>query len=143
MANSQAGKRGRSRSRDRLNLIALGVVLGGMSVPFVSQTPVQFVKDAQNMLAGSGATLSAIVPANPYNTLAQQLADKEQELNDREAMLAEREANDIGPSAGGIFGVLSFVFSLILLALIGVNFYLDSRRNKKQPLSSKFSVDLR
>lgn len=96
------------------------------------------------MFAGTGAALSAVVPANPYNTLAQQFAEKEQELNDREAMLAEREAKNVGPSAGGIFGVLSFAFSLVLLALIGVNFYLDSRRGKKTPtLSSKFSVDLR
>ena len=144
MSSSKQTNQRAARSQARMKLMALGVALGGLMVPFTMQTPVDFVQNAQSMFAGSGAAISAMVPANPYNTLAQQLVEKERELVDREAALAEREANDIGPSAGGIFGVLSFVFSVFLLALIGVNFYLDARRAKKRPtLASKFSVDLR
>lgn len=135
-------RRGKIRLSVPLRPIALGVALGGMLLPVLMQTPERITRNAENMLAGAGATLSASVPENPYNTLAQQLQEEQAALDEREAALNEKES-DIGPSAGEIFGVMSFVMSVVLLGLLGLNFYMDSRRNRKPGISSKFSVDLR
>ncbi len=143
MSKAVKDKRGKIRIRIPLNSLALGVALGGILVPLLMQSPVHFASDAESMLAGAGSALSASVPPNPYNTLAQQLKDKEDSLNERQAELDAREVTAVGPSAGEIFGFLSFVFSVILFALIGLNFYMDSHRSKKPVVSSKFSVDLR
>lgn len=135
-------RRGKIHLSVPLRPIALGVALSGMLVPVLMQTPERLTQNTESMIAGAGATLSASVPENPYNTLAQQLQDEQAALNEREAELKKKE-NNVGPSAGEIFGVMSFVMSVILLGLLGLNFYMDSRRNKRPAVSSKFSVDLR
>jgi hypothetical protein len=98
---------------------------------------------AHAMFGASGAALSAEVPPNPYNTLADQLAQKEQQLNDREAAMNAQAAKPSFLSSGNLFGFISFLLSLILCALLALNFYLDAKRGKKgNPLAAKYSVDL-
>jgi|GEM_PF-1719299 len=125
-----------------LNALALGVAISGFFIPIFTQSPAGLIDDAKSMTAGSGATLSAAVPENPYNTLAQQLDQKEQALNDREAVLNAREpASSV--SMGDFFGFVSFILSLLLCGLVGLNFYLDSHRGKKHSvISGRYSVDL-
>src|SRR6185295_15907162 len=97
-----------------LKPLALGVAISGFLLPLLSQSPMQLAEDARSMLADSGATLSAAVPPNEYNTLAQQLEDKERSLNDREHALETGSR----ASSGDIFGLISLVLSLILCGLI-------------------------
>jgi predicted PurR-regulated permease PerM len=124
-----------------LNYLALGIALSGFFLPIFMESPAQLVNDAQSMLADSGATLSAAVPPNQYNTLAEQLDAKEQALNDREVALKASRTGIF--SSSDIFGLISLVLSLILLGLLGLNFYLDSRRGTRTGISGKYSVDLR
>jgi hypothetical protein len=126
-----------------LNALAFGVAISGFFIPLMTQSPERLVNDAQSMLASSGATLTAAVPQNSYNSLAQELDAKEQSLNDREAALNELSTVQVRPSWGDIFGFVSFALSLILCALVGLNFYMDSARNRKRGVvSGKYSVDL-
>lgn len=138
------GTRGSRTVTVSLKAVALGVALAGFFLPFAMQSPKSIAEDAGSMLAGAGESLSASVPLNPYNSLAEQLAAKEQSLNEREAELdVETRASNL-PSTADMFGFVSFALSLFLLVLVGVNFYLDSRRGKHNSIiSSKFSVDLR
>jgi hypothetical protein len=126
-----------------LNMLALGIAVSGFLIPLFTQSPLGLADGAKAMLAGSGATLSADVPPNPYNTLADQLHQKEQELNDREAALNARETPPSVLNQGNIFGFISFILSLMLCILIALNFYLDSRRGRRRGLApGKYSVDL-
>jgi hypothetical protein len=127
-----------------LNFVAALVAVAGIFAPFATTSPVLFVDDARAMLGAAGATLSASVPPNPHNTVAEQLANEKRSLDEREAMLDARENAPVGVSAGEIFGFAGFAISVVLLILIGVNFYLDSRLGRKPTvLSRKFVVDLR
>jgi hypothetical protein len=125
-----------------LNFVAALVAVAGLFAPFATTSPTIVLDDMHAMLGAAGATLSASVPSNPYNTIAQQLADERRLLDEREADLLARENTPI--SAGEIFGFAGFVISIALFILIGVNFYLDSRHGRKPTvLSRKFVVDLR
>jgi predicted PurR-regulated permease PerM len=125
----------------RLRLLALVAALGGLSFSLTQITPERLVTQAQSLSAGAGSTLTALVPANPYNTLADQLYKKEQALNEREAALDQRDTT-WHLSLGEMLGIVSFVLSLLLCVLIGINFYLDMRRGKR-PFANRLSVDLR
>lgn len=105
------------------------------------------VRDAHSMMGDAAVSLSASVPPNPYNTLAAQLADEKTQLDQRAAALDARQS---GLSSGSTFQqdltIASFCMSLMLLLLIGLNFYLDMRRRRGQSpgyLERKFLVDLR
>jgi predicted PurR-regulated permease PerM len=79
--------------------------------------------------------ITASIPVNKYNTLAQQLDEKEQALKAREKEIAEREiyigalsySSQIAQNKITVFGI---GFSLLLFILISINFYLDWRRTK-------------
>lgn len=76
--------------------------------------------------AGSSIGVNASVPPNPFNTLAQQLQDKEDELNAREQNLADKENNLNTPSLRFVYiatGALSFLFLTHL--------YFDFKRNQQ------------
>jgi len=142
MSRRKTNTRGILRREIPLNALALGVAISGFLIPVFTQSPSDFVQDARGMLADSGTALSAAIPPNPYNSLADQLDQKEQELNQREAALDARSSNGLF-ATGNIYGFISFILSLILCGLVGLNFYLDSRRGKKRGfLPGKYSVDL-
>lgn len=98
---------------------------------------------AQHMMANALVGTSANVPPNPYNTLDQQLSEKQTRLNEREAALSVRENSGGALSSSDVWGVYSFVMSAVLVVIVGINFYFDLRRGRPNPLSRKFSVDLR
>lgn len=74
--------------------------------------------------AGSAIGVTASVPPNPFNTLAQQLKEKEDGLELKEKALNEREkAMEQGNMNYIVYGSLG-VLSLLVMA----NFYLDYKR---------------
>lgn len=80
--------------------------------------------------AGSGVGMSVSVAENPFNTLAQQLKEKETQLEEKEESLktvlqqSERDSRII---MGLITVLISILFILILL-----NFYFDYKAGKYQ-----------
>ena len=79
-----------------------------------------------NNLAFAAELTHVEVPQNPYNSLAEQLASKQNSLNSREAALnALQDRLDQGYKQ--VFLVLAILFLLIVS-----NFVLDYRRRKKQ-----------
>lgn len=77
----------------------------------------------------------AHVPKNEYNTLAQQLQEKERELVIRENMIAARE-NELRSRFSSVRDerelVYTALFGLFLLSLILLNFVLDARRARSE-----------
>ncbi len=125
--------------------VALLVAALGFTYPLFAQSPARLAQVAVSMTASADATLSANIPENPYNSLAQQLTVKQLSLQEREAELAAKEARNNVPSLGEMFGFASFVLSILLCVLVGLNFYLDSRRSRKGLglANGRFQVDLR
>ena len=78
--------------------------------------------------------LSASVPKNEFNTLAQQLTEKEQELSERERSLKEQEALLLDElrkkqeEENKKTAIFVSLLGLLLLALILFNFYSDWKR---------------
>jgi hypothetical protein len=134
----------RKSARIGLNSVALLVAIVGISYPLFTQSPQGIAQNAVTMVGAVGADLTVGVAPNPYNTEAQALAQKQLSLQEREAQLNTREAADTAPQIGAMLGFVSFFLSLLLCALVGLNFYLDSRRGRKlSPLGRRFQVDLR
>lgn len=141
-ANRVASKKSASNV---LSAVAIVVACVGLSYPLLTETPQRIAGVAISMAASADATLTVSVPENQYNTLAQQLTVKQLSLQEREAELNAREARNNKPSLGEIFGFISFLLSVLLCMLIGLNFYLDSRRVRRDTgiMGKRFQVDLR
>jgi hypothetical protein len=121
-------------------LIAVPVLLYSLSV----STPHTYVMNARAMLGAASATMGASVGANPDNTLAAQLAAEQQRIDQEKADLAASESQkQNGLSIGEMLGVSSFFISVVLLILVALNFYYDSKREKFPQPARKFFVDLR
>ena len=126
--------------------IGIMVALPAIAYSLYLDYPVNIAADGQRLMADAAVSLSASVPDNPYGDLAQQLSDKETQLDEREATLAaDQAAADQRNAAAKDFGFVSLCISVFLLILVSLNFYLDMRR--KRPVVSarerKFLVDLR
>jgi len=130
--------------KNGISILALLVAVPALLYTLSFGTPGQYAKSAEGMFA-SAASMSAAVPANPYNTLAAQLAEKEAQLNEREAAVAAGSVNTAANnlSLGEILGASSFFISIILLILVAMNFYFDAKRGKSLTLPRKYFVDLR
>jgi hypothetical protein len=83
---------------------------------------------------GSAIGVSVSVEPNPFSQLAQQLKEKEIQLQEKEKILAQRETElrDRDFLGGGkiILGLISGLL-IILFILILLNFYLDYKRRRK------------
>lgn len=134
-------KRSKSSKIPTLGILVLAGLLFLYSLLTVNVSVV--AQSAQYMVASAIVGTSAAVPPNPYNTLDQQLLEKQTRLNEREAALAVRENSSNTLSSQDLWGVYSFVMSAVLVVIVGINFYFDLRRGRPNPLSRKFSVDLR
>ena len=115
-----------------LDTATLGVALS-LALVFIYSYSVYEVTPGEAlsyMAASLGSSSGAVaeVPENPYNTLAQQLIDREEELTEREEYLAEvivrSEQNE---------KITNLIFALVifLLILLSLNFYLDYRSRRK------------
>ena len=130
-----------------VNSLALLIAVPALAYSIVHETPSGIVSDAQGLVAGASASLSASVPANPYNTLAAQLDDEKAQLDSRATELnAQQSAAAAQNSLERYMTFASFGMSLMVLLLVGLNFYFDMRRRSgKIPgfLEKKFLIDLR
>lgn len=101
--------------------------------------PRELVARAPEMLGSAAVGVAAGVPENPYNTLAQELQAKEAELNAREAALRGTDAGTAAES--GFFNepmaVVSFFISIILFALLLLNYYFDWHREKQRRIQTQ------
>ncbi len=126
---------GRLSSRSRL--FALGIAVLLLAYGVYDGGPQTFASAGKSLLATASVSISAAIPETPENTIAAQLAAKEARLARQEAALAQRaEPRDI-------FGVASFVMSMILFLLVGANFYLDLHRRYGGIIPAAYAVDLR
>lgn len=84
---------------------------------------------------GSAIGVTVSIPSNPFNMLAQQLAEKESTLGEKEKELQQKEAaleaktNEKQRSQNRIL-TYGGVFGAVLFALILANFYFDWRKRK-------------
>ncbi len=105
----------------------MGLILGGMIIQAYLSTVLELEQRSTGTVLGTAIGTSASVPANPDNTLAQQLSDKEIRLDQREADLAFQEltiANEIQKERNRML-VYLLIGALIVLGLVAFNFYLD------------------
>lgn len=90
---------------------------------------------------GSAIGVTVSVPPNPFNTLAQQLKEKESALSDREKKLQAKESaleTEINKGQSNQNKTLIYLAAVggILLALILANFYFDYRRRRASRISN-------
>jgi len=84
------------------------------------------------LFLGSAAVgISAAVPSNPYNALAQELVEREAELDRREALVREAETKSTFWNFSERLAPYSFALSLILFGLVALNYVLDWRRSRR------------
>ncbi len=131
----------RRRNRNA-GLLSVAVFLFGLAV--ITAPPASLQQSAKDMFAAVGVSMS--VAQNPINTQAQQLKQKETQLDQREATLLAKENPTaqwqwIGQNANLSF--YSLCMSTALFILVGINFYFDFRRKNRSGAAQKFSVDLR
>lgn len=111
-----------------------------LSYSFSFAPPTVVVKSAPSMLGSATVGMSAAVDENPFNTLAQQLVNKERELQARESVLDQREYVLDAREAPMAF--YSLILGLAVCLLVLFNFYFDWRRSRRT-VSSPFVVDAR
>ena len=90
------------------------------------------VSRANAMLGSAVIGATASVEPNPYNTLAQQLVTKQDELSVREKELSLREGQQLANSNSNL-PLYSLIASLVLTFLVALNFYFDWRRSRARP----------
>ncbi len=120
----------------------LGVVAAALllSYSFSFAPPTIVVRNAASMLGSASVGMSAAVDENPFNTLAQQLVNKERELQARESTLDQREYVLDAREAPMAF--YSLILGLGVCLLVLFNFYFDWRRARSSR-TSPFVVDAR
>jgi hypothetical protein len=91
----------------------------------------------QGALLGNVIGVSASVPPNEFNSLAAQFAQREKELDARAVALSAREQSIVSEldarqkdRMNSVYSYL-FGFTLLLLILVIVNYYLDYHRQPR------------
>ena len=92
-------------------------------------SPRVLVKTASSMLGSATIGMTAGVQENPYNTAAEQLAQKQTELASREATVHAYEGGSL--TSTRVLAALSFVISILVLVLVAANYYMDFRRGRR------------
>jgi hypothetical protein len=101
------------------------VALSGFGVS--SLGPIGFVRQM-----GFAIGMTAGVPKNEFNKLAQELQQKDAAITEREKALAEKEAIILREQGANSARLSALVIGIgfILLVLILLNFYLDAKRKR-------------
>jgi hypothetical protein len=107
--------------------MCLATVLFGYAI---TSSPLVFSR--ASLLVGSAAVgLSAAVPTNQYNALAQELMERDAELDRREAMVRDAEARGVWSEWNAMLAPYSLIASILLFVLLAFNYFLDWRRGKR------------
>lgn len=136
----------RMRGKKDLSIAGLLAATFLLALSFSSASPNSQYHTAKYMLANAAVGISASVPPNPYNTLAMELAQKEEDLREREARLAALEAAARDAGEANSLALYALGISVTLLVLVGINFLLDWRRGRRRverPLADMYSVNLK
>jgi len=112
------------------NFTILAVVLGAHLV-LTFTTPVEFTVEGRfrSLLAQVGIGISAGVPENQYNAVAEDLRNKELELMLREERIKNQENSSNRRDEGLL--TMTHVMTSLLAALIAVNFIFDYKERQK------------
>lgn len=123
-------------SRETITSITFFLIIGFIVVLqiFFNTNPISVGRYVVAQI-GSSIGITVSVPVNPFNTLAQQLDEKEALLLEKEKKLQQREMGlqesleekGSGRNRSLIYGVVGGV----LLILILMNFYFDHRRRSR------------
>lgn len=92
-------------------------------------SPKVLVLSTVSMLGSATVGLSAGVAPNPYNTAAEQLTEKQNELEAREALIKANEGGSLTGTRTLAAG--SFIVSILVLVLVAMNYYMDWRRDRR------------
>jgi LPS O-antigen subunit length determinant protein (WzzB/FepE family) len=131
-----------TRSRTRIVGFVLAFSVFAYSLSTLSVHT--FVVETSTVMASAAVGVVVGVPENKYNTLAKQLAEKEDALTAREqALNAQAQESAAAQSFAERFGVVAFGFSAVALALILLNFYFDYRRGREDRSRGIYEVNLR
>lgn len=106
----------------------------------IAASPTTHFLNAQSMMASAGVGIFVGVEPNPYNTLAQQLEEKEAELSEREREVLALERGVFADSSfvsSNTMATYSLGLSFLLFILLGSNFYMDWKRGRKELSSGK------
>ena len=121
-----ARRRSSKKSISVFNAACFALAAFLFSYSILVDSPSRLTLSAENMFAGAIGAFAA-VPANPDNTLASQLQQKERELDARESAIQLLEKR----TQANTVATYSFILSISLFILLSINFYLDWRRSKK------------
>ncbi|MAF79583.1 hypothetical protein CL629_00690 [bacterium] len=116
------------RKKTKLLTAFLGVLIIMMGTHIILRTNPKLLK---NSLLGQVGVMVGVEP-NPYNSIAQQLDEKEKELVQKEEELKIREET-LNTEAVNINEQLLYLIigvAGVLFVLLGTNFYLDWRRKQ-------------
>ncbi len=122
--------------------LSVAVILLAYSVSLF--TPAIIASNIEHMLANAAVGVSMGVAPNPYNTLAAELAAMEKDLGEREQrVLTLEEELRASQSIEKYLAYGSLALSTCLFMLVGLNFYMDSRRREQKVPVQDFAVNLR
>lgn len=123
-------KGSRIQSFLRISLLVVAVMLVFDS-GILSPVTTQIADTTYTYVAAVGASMSARVEGNEYNTLSAQIAQEQQRLNDREQALNDREiaARTYDPQSHSEYStyILSILLFIILVLLV-LNYVMDWKR---------------
>ncbi len=112
-----------------VNVLGVAAAALLLSYSFSFAPPTVIVKNASSMLGSASVGTNAAVDENPFNTLAQQLVNKERELQERESVLDQREF--VLDARDAPLALYSLVMGFVVCLLVLANFYFDWRRSRR------------
>lgn len=135
----------KKKSPISVSVVALVIAAPLFVYALVLVPPAMLARDVRAALTATAVGATAGVDPNPINTLAAQLKEKEASLDQREQVLSQIEDEIIAKnSSNNTIAFISLGGSLLLFLLVGLNFYLDTRRRRDQRAApGRFSLDLR
>jgi hypothetical protein len=109
--------------------------LAGVTLSFVLllyslsvDSPLSLSQSGFSMLGNAAVGMSAGVAPNPDNTLAAQFAQKEKELDARAGTIDAQSGGTV--SGTRMMAFASLCVSMLVLAMVSANFYMDWRRGR-------------
>ena len=121
----------RKKSDDKREAIRRGAMIVAIILFMYAisvDSPARLARSGYSMLGAAVIGVTAGVEPNQYNTLAQQLSDKQKELDAREAALNAQSGGSLVGTRS--LAAASFATSVLLLVLVAGNYYLDFRRSR-------------
>lgn len=135
----------KKKSSISVSAVALAIAAPLFVYALVLVPPAMLAHNVRAALTATAVGASAGVDPNPINTLAAQLKDKETSLDQREQVLSQLENEIIAKnSSNNTIAFISLGGSLLLFLLVGLNFYLDTKRRRDQKAApGRFAIDLK